>query len=260
MVNDQIVCIDDNEEEGWLVYFLDFRKKFFFFVMFQYMDCVEVEVIILWDGYVDLFMWCMVKFVSLVFFVDFRIVMFDFFMLKWYIIIYMVCMIVMFEEYVLDYRMVLYYLFVDIFIEIFVDEFFVWYFGLVRNKGVKFRRVDNFQDKIFDDLFIVFEFFNFFFNLEVGNVIKEMWRVMEVFLGLLIVEKEQILDMFVGFKMLYWDLQISWVEVVLRSRDDFERSMLNVVKVRVVQMDVVRGLEMIMSKVKQRVSERQFWL
>jgi exocyst complex component 3 len=55
---------------------------------------------------------------------------------------------------------------------------------------------------------------------------------------------------FAGFKSDYWDLQLSWVEAVLRSRDDFDRSMLNAVKARAAQIDVVRGLETIMSKVK----------
>ena len=57
-------------------------------------------------------------------------------------------------------------------------------------------------------------------------------------------------DVFAAFKELYWDLQISWVEAVLRTRDDFERSMLNTVKARAAQIDVVRGPETIMSKVK----------
>ncbi|KAK4655858.1 SNARE-binding exocyst subunit S6 [Podospora pseudocomata] len=248
--NDQIACIDDNEEEGRLAYLSDFRKKFSPLVTPQYMDRAEAEVTTLRDGYVDLSTWCMAKFASLVFSVDFRTVMPDFFTPKWYTTTHMARMIATFEEYVSDYRMVLHHSLVDIFIEIFADELLVRYLGSVRNKGAKFRRVDNFQDKIFDDLSTAFEFFNSLPNPEVGNAIKETWRVTEAFLGLLTAEKEQIPDTFAGFKTSYWDLQISWVEAVLRSRDDFERSMLNAVKARAAQMDVVRGPETIMSKVK----------
>jgi hypothetical protein len=63
-------------------------------------------------------------------------------------------------------------------------------------------------------------------------------------------DKAAVPEVFAGFKSDYWDLQLSWVEAVLRSRDDFDRSMLNAVKARAAQIDVVRGLETIMSKVK----------
>ena len=57
-------------------------------------------------------------------------------------------------------------------------------------------------------------------------------------------------EVFAAFKMDYWDLQLSWVEAVLRARDDFDRGMLNAVKARAAQIDVVRGMETIMMKVK----------
>ncbi len=63
-------------------------------------------------------------------------------------------------------------------------------------------------------------------------------------------DKDAVADEFEAFKTAYWDLQISWVEAVLRARDDFERGMLNAVKARAAQMDVTRGPETIMSKVK----------
>jgi hypothetical protein len=159
-------------------------------------------------------------------------------------------MIATLEEYVGDYRLVLHHSLVDIFIEIFADELLIRYLSSVRNKGAKFRRSDQYQDKIFDDLKTAFDFFNSLPNPAVGNSIKETWRVTEPFLRLLSVEKEGVPDTFAAFKTAYWDLQISWVEAVLRSRDDFERSMLNAVKARAAQMDVVRGPETIMSKVK----------
>lgn len=248
--NDQIACVDDNEDEGRVAYLTDFKKKFTPLVSPQYMDRAEAEVEALRDGYLDLSTWCITKFAHLVFAVDFKSVMPDFFTPRWYGSTAMARMIATFEEYVSDYRQVLHHSLVDIFIEIFADELLVRYLSSVRNKGAKFRRSDQFQDKIFDDLKTAFDFFNSLPNPAVGDSIKETWRVTEPFLQLLSVDKEAVPDTFAAFKSAYWDLQISWVEAVLRSRDDFERSMLNAVKARAAQMDVVRGPETIMSKVK----------
>ncbi|KAK4455777.1 exocyst complex component sec6 [Podospora aff. communis PSN243] len=248
--NDQIACIDDAEEEGRFSYLTDFQKKYTPLVSAAYLERVESEFGQLKDGYVDLSTWCISKFAQLVFVVDFKAVMPEFFTPKWYSSTAMARMIATFEEYVSDYKQVLHFSLVDIFIEIFADELLVRYLSAVRNKGVKFRRTDAFQDKIFDDISAAFEFFSNLQNVDVGNAIKETWRVTEPFLQLLSVEKDAVPDAFAQFKTNYWDLQISWVEAVLRSRDDFERSMLNAVKARAAQMDVVRGPETIMSKVK----------
>lgn len=248
--NDQIACIDDNEEENRFAYLSDFKQKFEPIVSQQYMERAETEVTALRDGYVDFSTWCMAKFARLVFVVDFKAVMPEFFTAKWYTNTSMSRMIATFEEYVADYRQVLHHSLVDIFIEIFAEELLVRYLSSVRNKGAKFRRTDQYQDKIFDDLSTAFDFFSNVPNPDVGNSIKETWRVSEPFLQLLSADKEAVPDAFESFKSAYWDLQISWVEAVLRSRDDFERSMLNAVKARAAQMNVVRGPETIMSKVK----------
>ncbi|KAK3314634.1 exocyst complex component Sec6-domain-containing protein [Apodospora peruviana] len=248
--NDQIACIDDNEEEGRFAYLSDFKKKFAPLVTPQYMDRAEGDVAALRDGYVDLSTWCMTKFAGLVFAVDFKAVMPDFFTTKWYTSTAMARMIATLEEYVNDYRLVLHHSLVDIFTEIFTEELLVRYLMAVHNKGAKFRRTDAYQDKLFDDLSTAFEFFSSLPNPDVGNAIKETWRATEPFLQLLSCDKESVPDVFEQFKTSYWDLQISWVEAVLRARDDFERAMLNGVKARAAQMDVVRGPETIMSKVK----------
>ncbi|KAK3941757.1 exocyst complex component sec6 [Diplogelasinospora grovesii] len=248
--NDQIACIDDNEDEGRKSYLGDFRSKFEPVVGQGYMERAEADVAALRDGYVDLSTWCMTKFAQLVFVVDFRAVMPDFFTPRWYTSTAMSRMMATLDEYVTDYRQVLHHSLVDIFTEIFADELLVRYLGSVRNKGAKFRRTDQFQEKIFDDLSTAFDFFNSLPNPDVGNAIKETWRVTEPFLQLLTADKEEVAGVFEQFKTNYWDLHISWVEAVLRSRDDFERSMLNAVKAKAAQMDVVRGAETIMSKVK----------
>lgn len=245
--NDQIACIDDNEDEGRLGYLSSWRQVFDPHVTPAYAERSDHEVTTLRHGYVDFSTWCITRFAHLIFAVDFRAVMPDFFTSKWYTSTAMKQMVVTFEEYVNDYRQVLHHSLVDIFIEIFADELLIRYLSSVRNKGAKFRRSDPFQDKLFNDISVAFDFFS---GLDVGDSIKQTWRVTEQFLQLLTCDKDAVADVFEGFKMDYWDLQMSWVEAVLRSRDDFERNMLNTVKARAAQIDVVRGPETLMGKVK----------
>ncbi|KAK3320652.1 exocyst complex component Sec6-domain-containing protein [Cercophora scortea] len=248
--NDQIACIDDNEDEGRLAYLSDFKKKFGGVVTPQYMDRAEGDVAALRDGYVDLSTWCMQKFAQLVFAVDFKAVMPEFFTAKWPQSTAMARMVATLEEYVGDYRTVLHHSLVDIFTEILAEELLVRYLSAVRNKGAKFRRADQFEDRLYADIATAFAFFDALQNQDMAREIKQTWRVMEPFLSLLTADKESVADAFAAFKASYWDLQISWVEAVLRAREDFERGMLNAVKARAAQMDVVRGPETIMSKVK----------
>lgn len=249
--NDQISCIDDNDEEGRLGYLSSFRRLFEPSVTPAYLDRVENEVTAISEGYVDFSTWCMNRFAQLIFAVDFGSVMPDFFTPKWYTSTAMKQMVVTFEEYVNDYRHVLHHSLVDIFIEIFADELLVRYLSAVRNKGAKFRRTDPFQDKLFNDIATAFELFGSLpESPEVGASIKETWRATELFLRLLTADRDTVADAFEAFKMRHWDLQISWVEAALRSRDDFERAMLNAVKARAAQMDVVRGPETIMGRIK----------
>ncbi|KAI2642016.1 exocyst complex component Sec6 [Xylaria nigripes] len=248
--NDQMACIDDNEEDGRLAYLSSFKQKFESYVTPQFLEHAESEMNLLRDGYVDLSTWCINKFARLVISVDFKTVITTFFTPRWYETMAMKQMIVTFEEYVGDYQQVLHHSLLDIFVEIFADELLVCYLMCVRNKGAKFKRTDPFQDKIFNDIATAFEYFRSLPNPDVSNTITQTWRVTEYFLQLITAEKDAIANVFQEFKSRYWDLQITWVEAVLRSRDDFERSMLNAVKARAAQMDVVRGPETIMGKVK----------
>ena len=248
--NDQIACIDDNEEDNRPAYLTSFRQSWEPHVTPAYAQRADTELANLRDGYVDFSTWCIHRFAHLIFAVDFRTVMPDFFTPRWYTSTAMKQMVVTLDEYVSDYRQVLHHSLVDIFIEIFADELLIRYLSSVRNKGARFRRADPFQDKLFDDISVAFDFFAGLPNPDVAAAIKQTWRVTEPFLQLLTVDKDAVADAFEAFKARYWDLQISWVEAVLRSRDDFERSMLNSVKARAAQIDVVRGPETIMGKIK----------
>jgi len=254
--NDQIACIDDNEEENRLAYLSNFREKFEPLVSQQYMERADAEVAALRDGYVDFSTWCITKFAALVFAVDFKSVMPDIFTARWHSGAVLKQMVVTFEEYVGDYKQVLHHSLVDIFIEIFSDELLVRYLGSVRNKGAKFRRVDlvpdgPFQVKLFEDISIVFEFFDAGLpNPELAATLKQTWRVAQKFLALLTAPKDAVVEVYVDFRNEYWDLQISWVEAVLKFREDYERAMLNAVKAQAAQMYPERGPETIMGRVK----------
>lgn len=248
--NDQIACIDDNEEESRFAYLSSFRQQFEPLVSAQYLERADTEISNLRDGYVDLSTHCIAKFAQLIFAVDFRAVMPDFFTTKWYANTAMRQMVVTFEEYVGDYKLVLHHSLLDIFIEELADELLIRYLSCVRNKSAKFKRQEPFQEKLFNDVSTAFEFFNNYPSPDVGDAIKQKWRVTEPFSQLVLAEKAAVPEVFAAFKTDYWDLQLSWVEAVLRTRDDFDRGLLNAVKARAAQIDVVRGSETIMSKVK----------
>jgi exocyst complex component 3 len=249
--NDQIACIDDNEDEGRFAYLSSFQNKFKPLVSPQYLERAEEEISTLRDGYVDLSTHCVAKFAQLIFAVDFRTVMPDFFTPKWYTSFAMKQMVVTFEEYVGDYKAVIHHSLLDIFIEELADELLIRYLSSVRNKGAKFKRNDPYKDKLFDDIQTAFGFFNSsYLSPDVAETIKEKWKVTQSFLQLVEIEKASVPEAFAAFKADYWDLHLSWVEAVLRARDDFDRSLLNAVKARAAQIEVVRGVETIMSKVK----------
>ncbi|PQE09151.1 exocyst complex component Sec6 protein [Rutstroemia sp. NJR-2017a WRK4] len=250
--NDQIACIDDNEDEGRYGYLTSFRQKFEPLVSSAYLERADVEIAALNDGYVDLSTHCISKFVHLIFAVDFRTVMPDFFTPKWYSNTAMKQMIVTFEEYINDYKNVLHHSLLDIFIEELAIELLIRYLSSVRNKGAKFKRTDPFKDKIFNDVSTAFEFFNTtpYLSDDVRAGIIAKWRVTQPFLELLECDKAQVPDVWEGFKRECWDLGMGWTEAVLRARDDWDRGLGNAVKARAGQVDVGRGVETVMGKVK----------
>lgn len=250
--NDQIACIDDNEDEKRYAYLSSFQLLFEPLVSQPYLERATMEILALRDGYVDLSTHCITKFAQLVFVVDFRTVIPDFFTPRWYAATAMKQMAVTFDEYIGDYRTILHHSLVDIFIEELSDELLIRYLSSVRNKGAKFKRMDSYKDKIYDDLMTFFSFIDncAYLSVDVNATIKDKWRVTELFLQLIEVEKAGVPDVFAAFKVAYWDLQLSWIEAVLRARDDFDRSMLNAVKAKAAQVDVLRGMETIMSRVK----------
>ncbi|KAL8722146.1 MAG: hypothetical protein Q9181_007552 [Wetmoreana brouardii] len=260
IANDQIACIDDNEETSQLSYLTRFQQDLEPLVSPKYMSShATTELDALRDGFVDLGTHCITIFVSLIFKVDFRTTISEFFTQKWYNEYAMKRITTTFDDYISDYCKVLHHSLLDILIEELADELLVHYLSSVRNKGIKFRRTDPFTEKIKDDVLTAFEFFgNLAQKPELAGLpltvdfkgIKEKWKVVNYMVRLLQEDKGGVVRVYEEFKKEHWDLQLSWVERVLRARDDFDRSMLGGVKAKAGEVYMERGVEGIMSKVK----------
>jgi len=244
--NDQIACIDDDSDAG-LGYLTRFSQDVQRQVSDEYWSKAVMQLDALRDGYVDLGTHCLNVFSSLIFAIDFRSLLAEFFTQTWYTKLSMKQAISTFEDYLNDYRGVLHPSLHDILASELSDRLLVSYLSCVRNKGVKFRRSDPFEDKFRNDITIVFEFFQ---NFATFDAIKDEWRVVQNMVDLIAEEKARVPDVYQGFKEKYWDVGMSWIEAVLKSRDDYDRATMNAVKARAAAVDVVRGPETIMSKVK----------
>ncbi|KAJ5368679.1 uncharacterized protein N7496_008439 [Penicillium cataractarum] len=252
VANDQIACIDDNEETGQMGYLTRFKADVEPVVTAKYMATrATSELDALRDGYVDLSTHCLALFVDIVFTVDLSSVLTDLFTPRWYGEFAIKRITTTFEDYMVDYSPVLHPSLVDILVEELSDELLVRYLSSVRNKGVKFRRqVDPFTDKFKDDILTVFDFFQKYED-SFQSTIKQKWRLVDWLVRLLEAEKGQaIVNVYESFKNEYWDLQLSWVEAVLRTRDDFERSMISSIKAKAAELSVERGMETIMSRLR----------
>jgi hypothetical protein len=252
VANDQIACIDDNEETGQMGYLTRFKRDIEPLVTPKYMATrANAELDALRDAYVDLSTHCLAQFVAVIFAVDLSTVIPDLFTAKWYGEFAVKRITSTFEDYMADYTPVLHPSLVDILVEELSDELLVRYLSSVRNKGVKFRRhVDPYTDKFKDDVLTVFAFFQKYED-SFEATIKQKWRLVDWLVRLLDAEKGQpLVNVYEAFKHEYWDLQLSWVEAVLRTRDDFERSMISSIKAKAAELSVERGAETIMSRVR----------
>ncbi|GAB7337117.1 hypothetical protein MBLNU457_g2515t1 [Dothideomycetes sp. NU457] len=249
IANDQIACIDDHEELGQTSYLTRFKADYEPLVSPGWFALSNMELDSLRNGYVDLGTHCISLFASLLF-TDCRSILSELFTPAWYNTKGMGTIIATLTDYLEDYESVVHPTLRDILVEELSDELLVRYLSAVtRNKGTKFRRADPFTDKIKDDVVAVF---NFFGKYEASfPTIKDRWRAVSSFVELLTADKGQgVVDAYARFKGEYWDVQIGWVEGVLRARDDFERSMLANVKSAAAQIQVERGPETVMAKVR----------
>ena len=277
LANDQITCVDDSsssmdDPRSSSSYLARFQSDFEPLVTPSYLTSralPEIDSIRL--GFIDLATSSIATFVSLIFAVDFRSTLQDFFTAKWYNEAGMRRICSTFEDYLADYKACLHPTLLDVLVEELADQLLIAYLGSIRNKGVKFRRNDAFVEKIRDDVITAFEFFE---SLTLpsqdgdGNsappvvptfdfpALKENYRAINFTVRLLEADKSAIPTVFAEFRQVYPDVNIGWVEVVLRARDDFERAMINGVKTKAGELITMGGgagaggVETVMGKVK----------
>ena len=155
-----------------------------------------------------------------------------------------------FDDYIGDYKDVLHPSLLDILIEEMSDALLVHYLTAIRiNRGVKFRRGDPFAAKFRDDVLAAFAFFEKHPD-SFNDTIKPKWKAVNFTVQLLESDKSIVPSVYEQFKSEYWDLQLSWVEGVLKTRDEWDRNMISAVKRAAAGTYAERGMETVMGKVK----------
>ncbi|KIV92305.1 hypothetical protein PV10_06757 [Exophiala mesophila] len=261
IANDQIACVDDaagdiiddpTAQKGYLTRFREDFTKLPTPPSAKFMSTNgTTELDALRDGYVDLATHCINRFVQLIFKVDFRTIIGELFVPgKWYEQTALQRIVTTFDDYISDYNTVLHPSLLDILIEELSDTLLVSYLTAIRNnRGVKFRRGEPFPAKFRDDVLAAFAFFEKYpdaFN----DTIKPKWKAVNFTVQLLEVDKMEVVGVYERFKAEFWDLQLSWVEGLLKTRDDWDRGMITAVKRAAASTYTERGMDTIMGKVK----------
>ncbi|KAK5056774.1 hypothetical protein LTR84_012306 [Exophiala bonariae] len=261
IANDQIACVDDaagdvvddpTAQKGYLTRFREDFIKLPTPPSAKFMSTNGVtEMDALRDGYVDLATHCINRFVLLIFRVDFRTILTELFVPgKWYEQSAIQRVTTTFDDYISDYNAVLHPSLLDIMIEELSDGLLIQYLTLIRtNKGVKFRRGEPFPARFRDDVLAAFAFFEKYpdaFN----ETIKPKWKAVNFTVQLLEADKMEVIGVYERFKTEFWDLQLSWVEGILKTRDDWDRAMITAVKQAAASTYTERGMDTIMGKVK----------
>ncbi|OAL27990.1 hypothetical protein AYO20_09612 [Fonsecaea nubica] len=261
IANDQIACVDDaagdvlddpTAQKGYLTRFREDFVKLPTPPSAKFMSTNgTTELDALRDGYVDLATHCINRFVQLIFRVDFRTIMTELFVPgKWYEQSAMQRITTTYDDYIGDYSAVLHPSLIDILIEELSDALLVSYLTSIRtNRGVKFRRGEPFPVRFRDDVLAAFAFFEKYpdtFN----ETIKPKWKAVNYTVQLLETDKNDVVRVYEQFKREFWDLQLSWVEGVLKTRDDWDRGMITAVKRAAASTYAERGMDTVMGKVK----------
>ncbi|KAF2766124.1 exocyst complex component Sec6 [Teratosphaeria nubilosa] len=253
VANDQITNIDDQPDQNITSFLTRFRADYEPIVSPSYPLTNAFEHESLQNGYIDLASHCMHQFASLLFATDFRSIIKTFFTATWYSEKAMQQITTTFDDYLSGDNSILTLLHPslrDILIEELSTSLLTAYLTSIRNKSARFRRSDPFTDKLKDDVVTVFKCFSAYGD-DLFSLVKDKWRVVNAFANLVTAEKGQgVVEAFVQLKREYWDVQLSWVEAVLRCRDDFDRGMLGGVKGAAAGLEVDRGVETVMSRVK----------
>lgn len=251
MANDAIACIDDNEAMAVQGYLTSFAAEVRPMCPPGFLSATaEPAIDSLRDGYIDLGAACITGFIEVMFNVDFKAVMADMFTQKWYSEYTIKRMTATFEDYMAEFSELLHPSLVDMMLDQLAETLLIRYVSGVRNKGAKFKRQDPFADKIGDDVRTAFAFFEAYPEQIDFTEVKNKWKVVHHMVRLLEADKASVGSCFAELRREFGDVQISWVEAVLRSRDDYERAMMNAVRQRVTEGGDVRTGETVLGKVK----------
>ncbi|KAL9085852.1 MAG: hypothetical protein Q9159_004458 [Coniocarpon cinnabarinum] len=258
LANDQIVSIADADANyGQLGYLPAFQGAFAELVSPEYQHLAEDKVETLKEGMTDLGFRCITVFVRLIFAIDFRSIMADFFTPNWYAGkggASMGAIISTFEDYLGDYSNVLHPLLAELLVIELSKKLLVAYLGAVRNKHAKFPRTAPYNERVKADVGAAFKFFERF--PDVYPDVKEDWKVVSTVINLVEVDKHVIQAEFRGFVSQYWDVKVGWVESLLRCRDDIDwgplgdgKSFMKGIRAVVAENREGRGPETIMADV-----------
>ena len=226
LANDQIVSISYGEanhvQPGYLH---QFHSDFAALVSHEYANQAESKVETLQHTITDLGFRCIHVFVRIIFLIDFKTVLPEFFTPNWYHRSPMGQLISTFEDYRQDYKEVMHHLLSDLFIEEVSQQLLIAYLSAVHNRNIKVSRLDAFESQVKDDVQTAFKFFeNFeaFQTVEGVPGIKDKWRVVSAMLSLIQCDKHVIQATFRDFLQDYWDVKLTWVEALLRMRQDID--------------------------------------
>ncbi|TKA32727.1 hypothetical protein B0A50_00952 [Salinomyces thailandicus] len=262
IANDQITNIDDVPQQNITSFLTRFRQTWEPLVSPSYpLTVAAADHDTLTNAYVDLSTYCLHTFARLLFITDFRNIQRTFFTPPWYTDRTTTTSIqqitTTFEDYLRGESNVLQVLHPSlhaIFLEELADSLLTTYLTSIRNRNLtKIRRTDPaFADNVKEDVQTVFNLFRTLSpDPETFEGIRAKWRAVHFFENLLSAEKGKgVVEAFERLKGEYWDVQLSWVEAVLRAREDFDRGMLGAVKKAAAGLEVERGPETVMGRVK----------
>lgn len=241
VANDQIACIEDspdmvNDITAPAGYLTRFRDHFLNLptppsARFQSTNAAT-EVESLREGYIDVATHALAAFVKLMFMVDFKTIVTELFLpTKWYSDKAMEKIISTFDDYIGDYESVLHNSLQEILITEIAENLLIAYLtSITRNRGVKFRRQDPFAPRFREDVTAAFEFFQKQNTEAFNETIKPRWKAVNYTVQLLEADKLAVPGVYEEFKREFWDLQLGWVEAVLKTRDEWDRNMISAVR------------------------------
>jgi len=179
------------------------------------------------NGFVDLATFCMSQIIEIIF-NDLKPIRKTLFTSSWYGGNEMETIITTIRSYVVDIEPGLDEDLFAAFMRQLSEQTCIIYLSCAYNKGAKFRAAET-ANQIRTDVAVGYGFCTEYMD---RNEVKAVWTVLEHFLALICTEKDQLTEKYDEFKAAYWDLPMSWVEAVLKAREDKTRDMVEIVKAK----------------------------